>query len=99
MSDIDEGVLTIEPSPAPTNITSPDTPVVPDDDPIRDVFSCREIIDNKILDNIANDANQWERYIYIYIYIYILFFCDDGSVIKHMAWLITNLAHQINPMT
>ena len=24
--------------------------------------------------------------------------CDDGSVIKHMAWLITNLAYQINPM-
>ena len=27
------------------------------------------------------------------------YICDDGSVIKHMAWLITNLAYQINPMT
>ena len=27
------------------------------------------------------------------------YICDDGSVIKHRAWLITNLQYQINPMT
>ena len=27
------------------------------------------------------------------------YICDDGSVIKHRAWLITNIQYQINPMT
>ena len=27
------------------------------------------------------------------------YICDDRSVINHMAWLVTNLAYQINPMT
>ena len=27
------------------------------------------------------------------------YICDDGSVIKHRAWLITNLQYQINPVT
>ena len=27
------------------------------------------------------------------------YICDDGSVIKHRAWLITSLQYQINPMT
>ena len=29
----------------------------------------------------------------------IAYICDDGSVIKHRAWLITNIQYQINPMT